>query len=241
MSSPSADRRLIALIDESADENVYRVGALVIRSHDFAPLGLGLDYVAMRAARRFGLPDDVELHGHEIFHGNKSWKPTKGRTRERIGVYGDALDVVARHGEAVLVEGINRERFRRRYGSSHQYSEHEHALTYLIERLDEYAQRDGNSMFLLADNCRFAGQTMKHLARFTTTGTWGYKGRVITQIAGLEYRDSAATRQIQAADLVCYLNHRIRSGRDTEPRAVKANTQLWNRVAHLITHHRDWP
>lgn len=81
-------QNLIGLIDESSDQTIYRVGALVVRDGQLAPLTAGLNYVAARAAHDYGLPPRAELHGHEIFHGNKNWTAMKRLTRARIGVYG---------------------------------------------------------------------------------------------------------------------------------------------------------
>lgn len=234
------DQQLVGLIDESADQAFYRVAALVVRADQMEPLRLGLDYVAARAAHDFGVAAGVELHGHEIFHGNEGWQQMKKMHRARIAVYGQALDVVARHSEAILIKGVERRRFRARYANRPDWNEHENALTFLIEELDGYAQRDGNPMSLYADNCRFAASTIAHLARFQQWGTWGYKARRIEHIEDLIYLDSAATREIQAADLVSYLNHRIKSKRDRDPRAIKANEQLWARVSHLVTFDHDW-
>src|SRR5690606_17340183 len=116
------------------------------------PLRRGLDYVVARAAHDFGVDDGTELHGHEIFHGNDGWEKLKRMPRARIAVYGQALDVIARHSEAILIKGVERSGFRARYANRPDWNEHENALTYLIEELDGYARQDGFPMHLFADN-----------------------------------------------------------------------------------------
>ena len=57
---------VFALIDESANTQIYRVTALLVRGVIVADMVGALDQVVERAHTKYGLPRDAELHGHEI-------------------------------------------------------------------------------------------------------------------------------------------------------------------------------
>lgn len=227
---------LIALIDESASRECYRVGALVIRADHAWDLALGLDAVVRAAEQKYGVPRATELHAHRIFHALEEWRPLQ--PRQRIGVYSEALDVVARHGEAIIIRGVDRPRHRARYNG--RYDPHEAALVYTMESLDRYAERQSRKVFLVADDCRFAAPARKWLDDYQGVGTWGYRPRKLNQIANIEFVDSARFRHIQAIDLVTYLKTRITSGVDKDGRAQRANERLWEKVAHLVKVDEVW-
>lgn len=235
----TADPRLVALIDESADQTFYRIGALVTRVGLLEKLASELDAVMAQAEAAHGIPASTELHGHEMFHGGKGWEGLKDRPRARIAVYGQALDVVSRFAEAVIIRGVHRPRYRQRY-TRPDWNEHEAALMFVMEKLDLYAQKEGQPMFIFADECRFAASVRRSMEGFKTRGTWGYRGRVLRHIESIEFVDSAEYRQIQAIDLVTYMKHRRASGRDTNAKAVAANDRLWAKIAPRVTVDYDW-
>lgn len=228
--------RLVALIDESADRRYYRVGALVVRLRDVAPLARELTAVMVRAHEKFGIDPATELHAHRMFHGNEAWREL--HPRQRIGVYGEALDVVGELAETILIRGVHRPGHRARYQG--RFSEHEAALTFVMEELDRYAESEGQSVHIFADDCRFAASARRWLATYQEAGTWGYRARVLRQIAQLEFVDSATYRQIQGIDLVTYMKTRIASGVEKDSRAVRANAQLWERVSRKVHVDQIW-
>jgi hypothetical protein len=236
----AGDARLVALIDESADQEYYRIGAMVTRVGVLADLAQGLDEVMARASATHGVAATAELHGHEMFHGGGAWEVLKSRPRARISVYGQALDVVARHAEAIVIRGVYRPRFKQRYANRPDWNEHEAALMFVIENLDGYAAREKQPMYLFADECRFAASVRRSLETFKSSGTWGYRSRVISHVQSIQFVDSATYRQIQAIDLVSFLNHRRASRRDTNPKAIAANENLWARISDRVIIDRDW-
>lgn len=234
------DGRLVALIDETADQTYYRIGALVIRAGAVRKLAAELDGVMAKAQDDHGIPATTELHGHEMFHGGKGWECLKRGPRARIAIYGQALDVVGRFAETVIIRGVHRPGFQLRYASRPDWNEHEAALMFVMERLDLYARNQRQPMFIFADDCRFAASVRGSLERFKLSGTWGYRGRVLEQIQSIEFVDSAAYRQIQAIDLITYIKHRRASGRDQDPRAKAANEKLWEKISHRVHVDYDW-
>lgn len=64
----------------------------------------------------------------------------------------------------------------------------------------------------------------------------GYRSRQLTRIVDtIHFAPSKASRMVQAADLVAFLHHRIKSRADTDPRAKRANESLWERIADKVS------
>lgn len=61
---------LLAYIDESYTDTMFFLGALVVDDDDAArSIEGGLDALVAEYAGQFDVPEDAELHGHELFHG----------------------------------------------------------------------------------------------------------------------------------------------------------------------------
>lgn len=235
----SPDDRLIALIDESADRSTYRIGAMVMPARGRRLLRADLDAVMDWAERSYGIPAATELHGVEMFQGKEAWRALE--PRQRIDVYSSALDAIAWRGEAFIFESVDRARFQQRYAAQPKLNEHEAALMYTLERIQEYAVAQRQAVYVFADDCRFAASVTRSLERFKLEGTWGYRRSKLDRILSIEFVDSAKNRQIQAIDLVTYLKHRIASGRDDgKPKVARANERLWGKVSDKVIRDRLW-
>jgi len=232
------DERWIALIDESADRDVYRIGALVMPAGQRRLLAADLDAVMDRAEAKYGIPATTELHGFEMFQGHGPWRELK--PWERIDVYGQALDAVAFRADAVIFEAIYQPEFQRIY-DGRGYNEHEAALMFTLERIHERAVAKKQECYVFADECRFAASVVRSLVHFQQHGTWGYRKKTLDRILKIEFVDSSKYRQIQAIDLVTYLKQRIDGGRDdNRPRVARANERLWKKVDGIVTRDRVW-
>jgi hypothetical protein len=232
------EQGLVALIDESANQHFYRIAALVVHARWIKEYGLALDDVAARASEAYGTPAAAELHGHSLFQGSDDW--TALHPRQRIGIYGDGLAAVARYGEAIFIRGVHRPRFRERYARRPDYNEHEAALMFVMENVNAHALRTNSSVRVVADECRFAASIRRSLETFKVDGTWGYRAQPLTHIDDITFVSSKDYRPVQGIDLVAYLKTRRASRLDTDPRAIKANRQLWEKIAHLVSVDRDW-
>lgn len=236
------DPPLFALIDESADNEHYRITAVIVDSRDpgESELHEGLEAVMDRVEASYGIPATTELHGHDMFHGKEGWAALHRMPRARIGIYRQALEVVADTAEAIIIRGVHRPRFRTRYASRPDWNEHESVLTFVLEDIDAYAERRRRPVYAFADDCRFAKSALASFEEYRVSGTWGYRSRVIEQVKEVRFVDSSEYRQIQGADLVSYLNHRILSRRDTREDAKRANAQLWSIVQPRVIANRTW-
>lgn len=234
----SSDDRWIAFIDESADRDIYRIGALVMYAGQRRLLAADLDAVMDRAEREFGIPASTELHGVDMFQGKGAWRDLQ--PWQRIKIYGEALDVIAFRAGCLIFEAIEREPFALAY-AGRGYNEHEAALMYTLERIDERARARRQAAYVFADECRFAASVVRSLEDFKRDGTWGYRSRKLDRILKIEFIDSAKHRQIQAADLVTYLKQRIASGRDdARPKVANANAKLWSKIEQKVVRDRVW-
>ncbi|WP_273652983.1 DUF3800 domain-containing protein [Cellulomonas fimi] len=234
----NAEDRWVALIDESADGDIYRIGALVMPAGQRRLLAADLDAVMDRAEVKYGIPASTELHGFEMFQGHGVWRDLK--PWERIDVYGQALDAIAFRADALIFEAIYRPEFQRIY-AGRGYNEHEAALMYTLERIHERAVSKQQACYVFADECRFAASVVRSLLHFQQFGTWGYRKKNLDRILKIEFVDSSKYRQIQAVDLVTYLKTRIDSDRDAQrPRVARANERLWKKVDGIVTRDRVW-
>ncbi len=201
-------------------------------------LAADLDAVMARAEREFGVPAETELHGVNMFQGKEEWRALA--PRQRIAVYGWALDAIAFRASMFIFEGIERRSFEAAY-KSRGYNEHEAALMYTLERIQEKAKVANQAAYVFADDCRFAASVVRSLQQFKRTGTWGYRSTNLDRILKIEFVDSEKYRQIQAIDLVTYLKQRIASERDAHrPKVHRANLELWERVSSLVVRDRLW-
>ncbi len=74
--------------------------------------------------------------------------------------------------------------------------------------------------------------------RFATSG---YRARKLTRIVDtLHFAPSQSSRLVQAADLIAYMHARVAARVDKDPRALRANAVLWNRIAGNVTHSHCW-
>lgn len=236
----SREDRWLVLIDESADTDVYRIGAMVMRAGPRRLLRVDLDQVMQRAQDTFGVTASTELHAVEMYQGKGEW--SRLQPRERIAVYGWALEAIAFHADAFLFEAVDREAFRLQNAGPHD-NEHEAALQRTLEVIQHRAVERRQAAFVYADQCRFAASVVRSLEqskrRDAVKGTGGV---LFDRILHIEFVDSAANRQIQAIDLVTYLKQRIASGRDAgRPKSLRANLKLWERVAKKVAHDVMWP
>jgi Protein of unknown function (DUF3800) len=90
---------LLAYLDESFSKDWYFMAALLCDGEGAQAIGAGLDAVVQKAVGAYGVADDAELHGYELFQGEGWWSTVKPRAR--IGVYNQAFQVIADNSKAL--------------------------------------------------------------------------------------------------------------------------------------------
>lgn len=230
---------LLAYLDESYDKSRYWMAAVVCPDDQALSLATALDGVVGKAAMSYSVGSQAELHGYDLFHGKGDWAPIAGMARARIGVYGEALDVIAAHDVRIYIRGVSIPHLERRY----VYADHPHSvvLSHLIERIDEHADAVGEYALLIADEVDGVDEHRRNLWHFQRYSTGGWRARQICRVVDtIHFAPSNASRLLQAADIVAFLNYRIASRADTDARAIKANDTLWARIDPRVRHRWCW-
>ncbi|MFD9775034.1 DUF3800 domain-containing protein [[Kitasatospora] papulosa] len=231
----------LTYVDESHSRGIYFLGALMCPESEAIPLAEALDDVVEKAMDDHGgFRPETELHGYDIFQGKKDFAHLASKPRARIGIYAGALQAIADHDVKIILRGVNVTRLERRYGPNHD-EPHSIVLTHLLERVDMLAERKDELALIIADECDGQEQYRNDLRVYRRAGTWGYRSRKITRVVDtMHFASSAASRLLQAADLVTFLHHRIQTGAGADPRAKRANEGLWSRVAPKVHHQGTW-
>ncbi|KZS65576.1 DUF3800 domain-containing protein [Mycobacterium pseudokansasii] len=230
---------LLAYLDESYDQTFYWITAVVCHETALIPITQGLD----EAYWKGGYPayPGTELHGHDLFHGKNDFERLHDQPRRRIKWYADALQVIGdQPNVGIIIRGVHRQRLLNRYGHN-AHPPHDVVLEHLLERVDEYAEKQGQPLLVIADEHQDAKRHRSSLWDYQRSGTWGYRSRVLKRVVDtMHYSPSGSSRLLQAADLISFLHHRISSGTDTDQRAVNANNGLWARIQPLVQHAGCW-
>jgi hypothetical protein len=71
LGKPYAPHVLLAYVDESYTKDWFAMTALLVDGPAAAALTDELDRVATTAAKAYGLGDELEIHGYEIFQGDE--------------------------------------------------------------------------------------------------------------------------------------------------------------------------
>ncbi len=231
---------LLAYVDESYTTAQYYVAALVVPGTSVPSLTAALDNVVWKATiDHGGVHPTTELHGNSLVGGKDGWKPLAQKIRARVGVYMNAVSVIADHDVVVIVRGVDIVGLRRRY--THPDPPHSVALTHLIERVDEYAEAQGELALMIADEVSGQDAHRRSLWEYQRTATWGYRSRRITRVIDtIHFAPSSSSRLVQAADLIAYLYRRKAAHGETDPRAAKAFADLWDRISPRVHHAMCW-
>lgn len=222
---------LLTYIDETIikKKEHYLVG-LVVESDQVGPLEAALEKVVAGAFPDVSL--GAELHGHPLLQGKDDWEPLHAQVDRRAAIYLAALRVIATHADRFYVRGVQVERFREKYTAT--YEPHLAAMSFLFELVDEYAARRGETYLSIADECSHQARVRSDLRGYRTHGTWGYKGRKITNaVDTIHFGPSDASRLLQAVDLVAYVWQRKRRHQERRADAQKLTDSLWDAIAPI--------
>ncbi|XVU26266.1 DUF3800 domain-containing protein [Actinoplanes sp. CA-054009] len=219
---------LLAYVDESYSDDWYYMAAMLCDGSGAQALTSALDAVVASAVKDFGVPEDAELHGYELFNGKGWWKGIP--VRARIAVYNKAFAAISEHCTALVLRGMNVAGQRRRYVAPHP--PHQVVLRHLLERIDECAEQHDQYVLVIADE---VGEQSKHRADLH-----GRRWRLPRIVDTIHFAPSSASRLVQAIDLVVFLYRRTQTHTETDERAARANAALWARVAPKVSHQHCW-
>ena len=226
----------LAYVDESYDASEHWVAALLVEHRSVNDAHRGLRQVVATASREYGIPEDAELHGNELFGGKGVFAGLDPRIR--IGIYAKALRAITECGCSIVLRGVAVPGLRARYG--HDAEPQRWVVEHLLERVDEFCAPEDHAL-IVADEHELSRELLADLRQFQDQATRGYRARRIVNVVDtIHFVSSRTNHLVQAADLVVFLKRRLRTHVESDPRAARANEALWEILAPHVTHDRIW-
>jgi hypothetical protein len=227
----------LAYVDESYNDAFHWVVALLVQADRVNQTQRVLREIVEDAADAFGISDEAELHGYDLFHGENDFQSLKAMPRARIAIYREVFNALVAADAWIIRRGVNKAGLVRRY--TNPDSPHRVTMTHLIERVDGFCKgsRGANDLALLiADDHQEKNQLLRDLVVYQESGTWGYLAKKITQVVDtIHFVNSKTNPLIQGADLVAFMLLRS-SHTGGNPRSMAAVRGL-TKIIHPRIHH----
>ncbi|WP_394252312.1 DUF3800 domain-containing protein [Arthrobacter pityocampae] len=216
----------LAYVDESFKSRRFYLGAIMLDTAEAANLTAALDRLSEKWSATYGLPYGVELHGYEIFHGEKSWEPMKLMVRARVGIYKQLIDTVLDHDvlfyfqcidEVALLERQTRQGYPQKFATSQV------AWNFILQKLSAKASYDKTEVLIIADEEADYENRRRALAEYRVSGTPGtyLKSRLPGILDTIHFAPSHHSRLLQAIDCTLFIHQRLSMKTDTDARAIK--------------------
>src|SRR5690349_7583333 len=126
----------LAYVDESYNSTYHWVTALLVKDERVNTAQEALRDVVDDAVDAFGIPSDSELHGFDVFHGERHFAGLKGMPRARIAIYSAVLDELVNADPWIIRRGVQVPKLYARYNDPD--TPQRVAMTHLIERIDGF-------------------------------------------------------------------------------------------------------
>lgn len=231
------DNVLLAYVDESYTANHFYLAAVVASGDAVRSIEAAYDDLVSEYAARFAIGDDAELHGHDLFQGDAAWGAVP--TRARINVYRRALRAIAEADAQVILRGMDVARQRQRYMRADP--PHEVVLGHLLERVNLCVAAQRAWSLVVADEVHTQERHRTNFRDFRLNGTPGYMTSTLPRLLDtIHFAPSHHSRLLQAADLVAFLHRRRETHVEADPRAARANDQIWAEVEPAVIHRHCW-
>lgn len=169
---------LLAYIDESYTDTMFFLGALVVDDDAARSIEGGLDALVAEYAGQFDVPEDAELHGHELFHGKGDW--SRLSIRQLVNVYDRAMRVIGGAGATVAIRGLDIVKQKRKYHDP--YPPHEVVLSQLLERVEDIAARQDSCVVVVADEVHNEERHRTNFRSYRRDGTPGYRRSTLPHV-----------------------------------------------------------
>jgi hypothetical protein len=197
-------------IDESECRNSqrYYVGGLLCSEVQVCQVAEALTALARDFEEDLCLPvDGIELHGYEICHAKKQWKPLEIEIQKRIDLYLSAVTAINLAGVSFFMKPVRQKRLAIR-------GDHEMALLYLLEEVDRRCEGKGlpkGSVRVICDKINIQTEIQNSYILARVNSTRGWKPRKLEWLGDrLLFEDSRDHRLIQAVDLLLFAHCRKR-------------------------------
>lgn len=234
---------LLAYLDESYDKVEYWLTSLLVPAESALKLQQDLDSVVYDACMSgYGVHWTAELHGYELVHGEGDWARMNDKIRARIGIYRKAYEAIAAcDGIEIVLKGIHVARLKQRYGDN-AWHPHRAAIDFMAQTLNSMALGRQTHFLAIADEIDQADTLRASYWNFQQYGTLSaWTGKIDRSLDALHFAPSKHSRLLQAADLVSFMHFRRRRSGVTDPRALKANKELWDIIDPQVKVTTIWP
>lgn len=229
---------LLAYVDESYNDELFFLGALIVDARAAVRIERGLDAIVEDYASTSDLPSSAELHGYEIFHGQGDWASL--HVRQLINVYDRALQAIGSSGARIVLRGMDVARQQTRFGEAAR-PPHDVVLGHLLERVDHVAATTDDHLVVVADEIHSSDRHRTNFRLYRREGTPGYRSsRLPALIDTLYFGPSKFSRLLQAADLVTFMHKRRQASIETDVRQEKAIARMWTHVEPAVVHDWTW-
>lgn len=231
---------LHAFVDESeSNADYFFLSALIVKDEKLPDLNTALDDLIAQYAATTAVPNDAELHGHDMMQQTCDWEGLPLKLCS--SVYLKAMGIINKYAEVLYIECIDRKTQAQRY--RYVYNHRTVCIGYILERINEFAQSRRDTATVYLDDHYTAEEGRKEFVHYRQNGTFGYKRSKLQQIASMDFHNSREYRGLQAADLCTYIANRIHTQKDAHPKVVKLQNKLWGAVKDIRDQgrYRIWP
>lgn len=229
-----------AYVDESYNKLQHWVAAVLVEHTRVNQTHREIRNIVERASDAYGIDDEAELHGYELFGGEGAFEPMKKLVRARVGIYADVFQCLSDCDCRIVLRGVSKAGLIRRY--IHPEHPHRVTMTHLIERVDSFCKGQDEHALLVADeHHETQSALLRDLVTYQEWGTWGYLAKKIERIVDtIHFVTSSTNPLVQGADLVAFLTRRRATHKEKDPRAEKTNEDLWQIIEPRIYDQHCW-
>ena len=228
---------LLTYIDESETKSTYYLIALTADGDAIKSVEKQFAETVQIIKTKHQIPTDIEFHASDIAYGTNAWQILKGNVEASRAILERLCKIVAASGAVVHIRGIDLKTYEKYYADQNP---HRPAFAFLVERIHDYVSIRGENSLVICDEIYMQKSLRTDLNRYQSTGTFGYKPRIVTEIVDTVYfAPSSTSRMLQAADLVAYVHSQWRSQHKVEKRR-EAYSEMWSYLLPCIKETSAW-
>ncbi len=204
---------MFAYVDESHSASgtpkggdIYYIGALLVDDSQVRFIDTKLSELRDSVHQRFGVPSDVEFHGHCMFQYKDGWECMRGKHTQSAGIYRAAMRILAESGARVVIRGVHVSGLKERYGLW-AHSPHSVALQYCLERVNFIGESESVDIAVVADKVSDPAAQEGRIRLYQSQGnTEGYYNSNLSHIrVPFYWEDSRDYFCLQMIDMALFI------------------------------------
>jgi hypothetical protein len=231
-------------IDESYSKRDYYVAALLATGSQQAILDARFQELRRGARFKWGVPDDVEFHAHDIMQGRGPWSALLGRVGDAASLYRNVLRAVVDSGVKVAIQGVDVVRLNLRF--QYPAAPYETAARRALEQVNLWCEQDDiHRVEIVADeigpDLRRSQAAFARIVDGTTLAASSTHPGPLTHISGpISLVESRLHSGVQAADMVAHIVRRHLEETGAAPPARRLARSLHNTICPALGHCGKW-